>query len=69
MASLRCDVANALGTASAVVLHLGQREQRTGGEAGVRLLRTLTLTPYSAKRLQELLAVLVREHDRRRGAG
>jgi hypothetical protein len=49
-----------------VRVHFGQREAAEDGAAGVRLAHTLTLTPYAAKRLQELLAVLVGEHDRRR---
>lgn len=67
METVRCDVANVAGTAAEVAIHVGQREQRENGEAGVARLATLRLTPYSAKRLQELLAVLVNEHDRRHG--
>lgn len=67
MATSRCDVANAAVTGAEVVVHAGVREAREDGTQGVALLHTLHLTPWSARRLQELLALLVREHDRRRG--
>lgn len=69
METLRCDVANAAVQGDEVMVHFGRREAGEGGELGVRHLRALRLTPYAAKRLQELLAVLVRDHDRRRGNG
>lgn len=62
----RCDVANAANAGADVVVHFGRREDGDQGEAGVSLARTMQLTPYAAKRLQELLAVLVHEHDKRR---
>lgn len=66
MQTLHCDVANASSEGAQVRVHFGQRETREDGDAGVRLSQTLQLTPYAAKRLQELLALLVGELDRRR---
>jgi hypothetical protein len=67
MQGLRCDVVNAALADGQVLLHVGQREQREDASVGVQRLQTLVLTPYSAKRLQELLAYLVSQHDQRRG--
>lgn len=67
METARCDVASAALSSAGVVVHFGRRAAREGGAAGVDLVHTLELTPYGAKRLQELLAVLVRDHDRRPG--
>lgn len=67
METVRCDVANAGGAGQEVLVHLGRREARADGASGVGLARTVRLTPYGAKRLQELLAALVRDHDQRRG--
>lgn len=67
MSTVRCDVASVTASSSTVALRFGLRETRADGAAGVRLAQVIELTPYSAKRLQELLAVLVREHDRRNG--
>jgi hypothetical protein len=63
MQTLRCDVANATGSAAGVRLQFGRREARPDGASGVSLCHGVALTPYAAKRLQELLAVLVRQHD------
>jgi hypothetical protein len=67
MQSLRCDVVNAVLAEGQVVIHVGQRERREDASTGVQHLQTLVLTPYSAKRLQELLAYLVSQHHPRRG--
>lgn len=69
MQTLRCDVGQAVPEAGTVLVHLGQREAREDGAALVRPQAALQLTPYVAKRLQELLSLLVQEHDRRRGGG
>lgn len=67
MQTLRCDVASAAVESAEVRIHFGERETREGGAAGVRQAHTLALAPHAAKRLHELLALLVGEHDRRRG--
>lgn len=65
--TVRCDVANAAVERDRVQVHAGVRVVREDGTTGVEHARTLVLTPYAARRLQELLAVLLGEHDRRHG--
>jgi len=67
METLPCDVANAAASGAGVIVQFGRREPRDGGAVGVNLVQTVELTPYAAKRLQELLAALVRDHDQRQG--
>jgi hypothetical protein len=69
METVRCDVASATVADGEVLLHFGQRATRADGVQGVQQVQGVRLTPYCAKRLQELLAVLVRDHDRRGGGG
>jgi hypothetical protein len=64
-----CNVANATSTREEVVLNFGVNEnwdrQRT--ELEVQLLHRIILSPFAAKRLQELLTKLIREYESRYG--
>jgi hypothetical protein len=64
-----CNVANATSTREEVVLNFGVNENwdRSRAELQVQLLHRIILSPFAAKRLQELLTKLIREYEARHG--
>jgi hypothetical protein len=64
-----CNVANATSTREEVVLNFGVNENwdRPRAELEVQLLHRIILSPFAAKRLQELLTKLIREYEARHG--
>ena len=64
-----CNVANATSTREEVVLNFGVNEnwERPRAELEVQLLHRIILSPFAAKRLQELLSKLIREYEARHG--
>jgi len=64
-----CNVANATSTREEVVLNFGVNEnwERPRAELEVQLLHRIILSPFAAKRLQELLTKLIREYETRYG--
>src|SRR5688572_10867228 len=64
-----CNVANATSTREEVVLNFGVNENwdRPRAELEVQLLHRIILSPFAAKRLQELLTKLIREYEVRHG--
>lgn len=64
-----CNVANATSTREEVVLNFGVNENwdRSRTELVVQLLHRIILSPFAAKRLQELLSKLIREYETRYG--
>lgn len=64
-----CNVANATSTREEVVLNFGVNENwdRPRAELEVQLLHRIILSPFAAKRLQELLTKLIREYETRYG--
>lgn len=64
MVVARCDVASAAADAGKVALHFGRRAPRADGAVRVDLAQELELSPYAARRLQELLNALLRHHDK-----
>ncbi len=64
-----CNFCNATATREEVVLNFGINQNWELGQkdVDVQLLHRIILNPYAAKRLQELLGQLVREHEGRYG--
>jgi len=64
-----CNVANATSTREEVIINFGinQNWERPKAELEVQLLHRIILSPYAAKRLQELLNKLIREYESRHG--
>jgi len=64
-----CNVANATSTREEVILNFGVNENwdRPRTELEVQLLHRIILSPFAAKRLQELLTKLIREYETRYG--
>jgi hypothetical protein len=64
-----CNVANATSTREEVILNFGVNENwdRPRAELQVQLLHRIILSPFAAKRLQELLTKLIREYEARYG--
>jgi len=64
-----CNVANATSTREEVILNFGVNENwdRPRTELQVQLLHRIILSPFAAKRLQELLTKLIREYETRYG--
>ena len=64
-----CNFCNATATREEVVLNFGINSNWELGQKDmeVQLQHRIILNPYAAKRLQELLAQLVREHESRYG--
>ena len=64
-----CNVANATTTREEVVQYFGVNENwdRPRAELEVQLLHRIILSPFAAKRLQELLTKLIREYEARHG--
>jgi hypothetical protein len=64
-----CNVANATSTREEVIINFGvnQNWERPKSELEVQLLHRIILSPYAAKRLQELLNKLIREYETRHG--
>lgn len=65
-----CNVANATSTREEVILNFGVNENwdRPRAELEVQLLHRIILSPFAAKRLQELLTKLIGEYEARYGA-
>lgn len=64
-----CNVANATSTREEVIINFGvnQNWDRPKAVHEVQLLHRIILSPYAAKRLQELLNKLIREYESRHG--
>lgn len=64
-----CNVANATSTREEVVLNFGvnQNWDRPRAELEIQLLHRVILSPYAAKRLQQLLTKLITEYESRHG--
>lgn len=64
-----CNVCNATSTREEVVLNFGINESwdREQGDVSVKLTHRIIVSPYAAKRLQELLTKLMTEHEGRYG--
>jgi hypothetical protein len=64
-----CNVANATSTREEVVLNFGvnQNWDRAGSELEIQLLHRIILSPYAAKRLQQLLQKLMTDYEARHG--
>src|SRR3954469_24177568 len=65
-----CNVCNATSTREEVVLNFGINQNwDLGGDRNldVQLHHRIILSPFAAKRLQELLTKLIREHETRYG--
>ena len=66
-----CNVCNAVSTREEVVLSFGvnQNWELTGGqdELEIQLQHRIILSPFAAKRLQEVLAKLVKDYEVRYG--
>jgi len=64
-----CNVANATSTREEVIINFGvnQNWERPKDVHEVQLLHRIILSPYAAKRLQELLNKLIREYESRHG--
>lgn len=64
-----CNVANATSTREEVVLNFGvnQNWDRPRAELEVQLLHRVILSPFAAKRLQQLLTKLVADYESRHG--
>ncbi len=64
-----CNVCNATSTREEVVLNFGvnQNWDQHPSEVTVDLLHRVILSPYAAKRLSDMLAKLIREHEARHG--
>ncbi len=67
--STYCNVANATSTRQEVVLNFGVNENRDRprAELGIELLHRVILSPFAARRLQQLLTKLVTEYESRHG--
>jgi hypothetical protein len=64
-----CNVANATSTREEVVLNFGvnQNWDRTRTELEIQLLHRIILSPFAAKRLNQLLTQLMTEYESRHG--
>ncbi|MBE0616166.1 MAG: DUF3467 domain-containing protein [Burkholderiales bacterium] len=64
-----CNIANATSTREEVIVNFGINEnwERPRTELEVQLLHRIILSPYAAKRLQELLTKLIKEYEARYG--
>jgi len=64
-----CNVANATSTREEVIINFGvnQNWERPKAVHEVQLSHRIILSPYAAKRLQELLNKLIREYESRHG--
>lgn len=64
-----CNIANATSTREEVVLNFGvnQNWDRPRAELEIQLLHRIILSPYAAKRLQQLLTKLITEYETRHG--
>ncbi len=64
-----CNVANATSTREEVVLNFGvnQNWDRSRAELEIQLLHRVILSPFAAKRLQQLLTKLITEYESRHG--
>src|SRR5262245_20088632 len=64
-----CNVANATSTREEVVINFGvnQNWDRQQAEFEIQLLHRIILSPFAAKRLQELLSKLIGEYEARYG--
>lgn len=65
-----CNVCNASSTREEVVLNLGVNHNwdiSQGGEAQVKLLHRVILSPFAAKRLSDILSNLMRDYESRYG--
>lgn len=69
MQSAYANVANVASTREEVVLLFGINQAWHAGqrEVGIQLTNRIILSPYAAKRLQILLANVIREHESRFG--
>ena len=67
--STYCNVANATSTREEVVLNFGvnQNWDRSAGELEIQLQHRIILSPFAAKRLNDLLARLISEYESRYG--
>ena len=67
--STYCNVCNATSTREEVVVNFGVNKtwDMGGGELEVQLEHRIILSPFAAKRLQELLTRLMSEHEARYG--
>ena len=64
-----CNVANATTTREEVVINFGvnQNWDRQQRDFDIQLLHRIILSPFAAKRLQELLTKLIAEYETRYG--
>jgi hypothetical protein len=64
-----CNVCNATSTREEVVINFGVNQTWDTGaaELEVKMLHRIILSPFAAKRLQELLTRLINEHEARYG--
>src|SRR5690606_9023632 len=64
-----CNVANATSTREEVVLNFGvnQSWDRGAGELEIQLEHRIILSPFAAKRLNDLLSRLMKEYEARYG--
>jgi uncharacterized protein DUF3467 len=64
-----CNVCNAVSTREEVVLSFGVNQNWEMGqkELDIQLLHRIILSPFAAKRLQEVLTRLVKEYEGRHG--
>ena len=64
-----CNVCNATSTREEVVLSFGVNQNWEMGqkELDIQLLHRIILSPFAAKRLQEVLTRLVKEYEARHG--
>jgi len=64
-----CNVANATTTREEVVVNFGvnQNWDRQQRDFDIQLLHRIILSPFAAKRLQELLSKLIAEYETRYG--
>ena len=62
-----CGVATATMTPGEVVLNFGARlvSDRSNGELAIQLLRRISLSPLTAKHLQDVLSKVIALHDSR----
>ena len=67
--STYCNVCNATSTREEVVINFGVNKTWDMGERDleVQLEHRIILSPYAAKRLQDMLAKLIGEHEQRYG--
>lgn len=64
-----CNVCNATSTREEVVLNFGINKNWDLGQANleVELQHRIILSPFAAKRLHELMATLIKQHEARYG--